>query len=374
MYIHKKIAITGGPCAGKTSAMQKIVTEFTEKGYKVFVIGETATELINGGIRPFGDGKITPFEFQRCIFNMQLAKEKMYESIANSLEQNTIILCDRGVFDNKAYITDEQFDTYVKENGLNEMDLYNSYDMVIHLVTAAKGSIENYTTENNTARMETAEEAIELDNKTLNAWLGHKRLEIIGNETTFDEKLNRTIKAIYELLGKPYPVQRQYRYLVDKLDINKLKDIRMVKLEIEQIFIESENDETIMIRKTTKDGNSIYSKTVKKDTNISNERIVSTKKISETEYSEYTKINKKLIRKHRYCFTYNNQYYKLDIFEEPEGMMILETDLTNESIELKIPDFIDGVKDITHDIKYRNSYIYNQINKCSLQNSKLLSI
>ncbi len=363
MYIHKKIAITGGPCAGKTNAMQKIVNEFTEQGYKVFVIGETATELITGGIRPFGDGKITPFEFQRCIFNMQLEKEKMYEKIANSLDQNTIILCDRGVFDNKAYISDEEFAIYVKENNLNEMELMNSYDMVIHLVTAAKGAIENYTTENNTARMETAEEAISLDDRTLNAWIGHKKLEIIGNEKTFEEKLNNTIKTIYELLGKPYPIQRQYRYVVDKLDIEKLKDIHMVKLEIEQSFIKLNDEETLMIRKTTKDGSSIYSKTIKKDTDIVNERVVSTKKITQEEYSEYTKENKTPIRKNRYCFTYNNQYYKLDIFDEPEGMMILETDLTNKSGEVKIPEFINVIEDVTNKKEYRNFSLYEQINE-----------
>ena len=362
MYIHKKIAITGGPCAGKTSAMQKIVNELTEQGYKVFVVSETATELINGGIRPFGDGKITPFEFQRCIFNMQLEKEKMYERIANSLEQNTIILCDRGIFDNKAYISDEEFEVYVKENNLNKMELYNSYDMVIHLVTAAKGAIENYTTENNKARMETPEEAIDLDNRTLNAWLGHKNLEIIDNEGTFDDKLNNTLKVIYELLGKPYPIQRQYKYIVEKFDIEKIKDVKTVKLEIEQIFIESDSNETIMIRKTTKDGHSVYSQTTKTDTNIVNERIISTKKITEEEYCEYIKTNVKPIKKNRYCFTYNNQYFKLDIFDEPEDMAILETDLTNKSSVVKIPDFIKVIKNITEDIEYRNSNIFEQIN------------
>ena len=109
MYKHKKIVITGGPCAGKTTAMQKIVQEFTEKGYKVFVVNEAATELINGGIRPFGNDAISMFEFQRCIIDTQLSKERIFERIANSMEQDTIILCDRGVFDNKAYVSEDEF-------------------------------------------------------------------------------------------------------------------------------------------------------------------------------------------------------------------------------------------------------------------------
>ena len=78
MYKHKKIAITGGPCAGKTTAMQKIVEEFTERGYKVFVVSETATELISGGAKPFGDNPIDLLEFQRYVLEMQLSKEKLF--------------------------------------------------------------------------------------------------------------------------------------------------------------------------------------------------------------------------------------------------------------------------------------------------------
>ena len=159
MYKHLKIAITGGPCAGKTTAMQKIVQEFTEKGYKVFVVSEAATELINGGIRPFGDNALEMYEFQRCVMDTQLSKEKIFERIANNTKQDTIILCDRGIFDNRAYVSDKEFKELLKERSLNEMEVSSSYDMVIHLVTAAKGAKEHYTTANNSARTETVEEA-----------------------------------------------------------------------------------------------------------------------------------------------------------------------------------------------------------------------
>jgi hypothetical protein len=48
--------------------------------------------------------------------------------------------------------------------------------------------------------------------------------------------------------------------------------------------------------------------------------------------------------------------------EEPEDMAILETDLTNKSSVVKIPDFIKVIKNITEDIEYRNSNIFEQIN------------
>ena len=48
-----KIVLTGGPCAGKTTAMNWIQNFFTKQGYKVLFVPETATELITGGLTPW---------------------------------------------------------------------------------------------------------------------------------------------------------------------------------------------------------------------------------------------------------------------------------------------------------------------------------
>lgn len=55
MNIHK-IVITGGPCAGKTTAMSWIQNAFTKRGYRVLFVPETATELITGGVAPWTCG------------------------------------------------------------------------------------------------------------------------------------------------------------------------------------------------------------------------------------------------------------------------------------------------------------------------------
>ena len=44
------IVITGGPCGGKTTALEKISKTFREMGYLVLIVNETATELIRDGI------------------------------------------------------------------------------------------------------------------------------------------------------------------------------------------------------------------------------------------------------------------------------------------------------------------------------------
>lgn len=366
MYKHMKVAVTGGPCAGKTTAMQKIVEEFTEKGYKVFVVSETATELINGGAKPFGDNPIDILEFQRYVLEMQLNKEKLFEKIAENTQQDTIILCDRGIMDNRAYINNKQFRQLLKEFELNEMEIMSSYDLVLHLVTAADGAEEYYTTANNTARTETPEQARALDKKTLNSWIGHENLSIITNNGNFDDKLHRAIRAIYETLDVPYPIQTQYKYLVEEVDREKLAECLPVKLELEQFFTNGNDKENTMVRKTTKDGDSTYSSTTKRDTANASERITTSRRITNRDYNELlNQTEDKPIRKYRYCFTYNKQYYRLDLFEEPKGLMILETGLTNENSIVDIPNFIKVKKEITEDLEYRNANIYRKINKKS---------
>ena len=72
-----KIVITGGPCAGKTTAMSWIQSNFTKMGYRVLFVPETATELITGGVAPWTCG--SNVEYQKCQMKLQLEKEKIFE-------------------------------------------------------------------------------------------------------------------------------------------------------------------------------------------------------------------------------------------------------------------------------------------------------
>jgi thymidylate kinase len=69
-----KIVITGGPCAGKTTGMTWIQNAFTQMGYEVLFVPETATELIKGGISPISlDSNL---DFQKCLVRLQREKEE----------------------------------------------------------------------------------------------------------------------------------------------------------------------------------------------------------------------------------------------------------------------------------------------------------
>ena len=65
---------------------------FTEKGYEVLVVPETATEIINMGIKPFGDNKINMYDFQKFILSHQLEKERLIDEYINLNENKNISL------------------------------------------------------------------------------------------------------------------------------------------------------------------------------------------------------------------------------------------------------------------------------------------
>lgn len=51
----KKIVLTGGPCAGKTTALVRIIEHFSGLGYKVFTIPEVPTMFTQAGMNYLTD-------------------------------------------------------------------------------------------------------------------------------------------------------------------------------------------------------------------------------------------------------------------------------------------------------------------------------
>lgn len=191
----KKIVLTGGPSSGKSSSLELIHKHLTNLGYVVLIVNESATELINSGIKPIGENKLRMIDFQDVILRYQLFKENLFEETANNyMDKDIVILYDRGVMDNKAYITDDEFSALLKKYNLNELDLVNRYDVVIHLETGAKKNF--YDTENNKARYDSIEEAIKLDDRTYYAWSNHKNLYKIKCNDIFEEKQREIINVI----------------------------------------------------------------------------------------------------------------------------------------------------------------------------------
>lgn len=193
-----KIVVTGGPCAGKTTALNTIKDKLTKKGFKVILVPETATELISSGIYP---NELGNKMFHSLLLEKSIYKDRISTKAAQEIKKDTVIVYDRGLLDFKAYIPVMMFDEIMQEHNLKEENVIGMYDAVFHLVTAAKGAEEFYILSNNKARTETIEEAQEIDKKTLEVWKNYQNLKIIDNSTDFDGKINRLLKEIYLILN-----------------------------------------------------------------------------------------------------------------------------------------------------------------------------
>lgn len=360
-----KIVLTGGPCAGKTTALSWINNYFTKIGYTVLFVPETATELISNGVAPWTCG--SNYDYQLVQVRLQKYKEKMFEEAAKTMNSEKIlIVCDRGLLDNKAYMKNAEFKRVLNELNMSETKERDSYDAVFHLVTAAKGKEKIYTLSNNKARTETIEQAREIDDKIISAWTGHPHFRVIDNSTEFEEKLERLIKEIVTFLGEPEPYEIERKYLINYPDIKKLESMdNCTKVEITQTYLKSEDGKERRVRARGIDGDYIYYLTEKQSIS-SIKRIEIERKLTQDEYLKYLmEADNKLhtIKKTRYCLTENNKYFEIDIFPEWKDKAIMEIELSDEKEKIEIPNFIKVIKEVTNDEKYKNYNMANNMPK-----------
>lgn len=352
-----KIVITGGPCAGKSTAMSWVQNAFTQMGYIVLFVPETATELITGGVAPWTCG--TNGEYQKCQLRLQLDKEKVFEQAAKTMDSNKVlIVCDRGALDNKAYMNDLEFAQALEYLKTNEIELRDHYDAVFHLVTAAKGAEEYYTTANNSARTETVEEAAVLDDKLISAWTGHPHFRVIDNSTNFEDKMKRLIAEISSFLGEPEPFEIERKFLIEYPDIKWLDSLtNCQRIEIIQTYLKSDSDEEVRVRQRGFDGHYIYFQTIKRKVSEI-KRVEIERRLSESEYIRLlmdADTTRRQIRKDRYCLTYENQYFEIDVYPFWNDKAIAEIELSDENAEIKFPKQIKVIKEVTDDESYKNA-------------------
>ena len=70
-----KIVLTGGPCAGKTTAMELIVSHFSAQGIAVLVVPEVATMFANSGVDFTTPNRQMFLESERQLLEFQMELE-----------------------------------------------------------------------------------------------------------------------------------------------------------------------------------------------------------------------------------------------------------------------------------------------------------
>jgi CYTH domain-containing protein/thymidylate kinase len=365
MKIHK-FALTGGPCSGKSTALAYLCQKIQAKGYYVLLVPEAATICILGGLSPIIP-IVGQYTAQKAIISAAQCLEDIFLEAATEIAfaakgiKGIVIIYDRGIVDSKAYTSKKNYNRILK---LRELDVVATrdtrYDAVFHLETAAKGAEEYYTRENNSARYETAEQARIQDTNTLEAWIGHPRLRIIDNSTGFEGKLRRLYAEVCSAIGIPVPIEREKKMVVD-FDPAQLPNHAQC-IVIEQAYLSvSDAEIEVRIRKRGQFGSYVYFQTQKKY-HGPGERIEIERIITKSEYDFGTRLMPKsnsIIRKSRYCFVYENQYFELDTFDDPraldgKGCGLLEIELTSKRTKIILPDWIKVRKRVTNDPRYSN--------------------
>lgn len=355
----KKIVLTGGPCAGKTTALVRVIEHFTSLGFKVFTIPEVPTLFSQSGV----DYTTPVYDFfyqeEKATLETQLELEDHFTRIAESCGMNSIIVCDRGAMDISAYMKPGMWERLTQDVGTSTAELRDHrYDAVLHLVSAADGAEQFYTTANNSTRREGNNEeglrmARELDKKVIAAWTGHPHLRVINNHENFEAKIHRVLKEISNVLGLAQPITEERKYVVRLT--GPVPDA--IESDIVQTYLSSDPNTESRLRQRSWNGKRVYVLTTK--TRVSeHEQVETERQITSNLYNsllQQADPYRHTIRKHRMSFIWKGQYFEADSFKEPiNNLVILETKGVEATEQVKFPPFLEVVKDITANTDYYN--------------------
>ena len=178
-------------------------------------------------------------QFQDFVVGDQIHKEKLALAAAQLVpEDNILILYDRALMDDKAYVSDEEFAQVIARfDGRTEERVLKNYDLVLHLITCAKGAEFAYDL-GNAARTESIEYAREMDDRTLRAWSAHPNLRIIDNDVDFNNKIERALREIYRAVGEVEPMAKKRKYLIALPDMAAfVRAHRAAAIEMTQTYL-----------------------------------------------------------------------------------------------------------------------------------------
>ena len=347
-----KIALTGGPCAGKTTCLCQVRDWLiSHSDAAIFVVPEAATLVFNGTGRSDNRAIVEHVGHKRqlAIMKTQLSLEDIF---ADASETETIIICDRGALDIKAYCTNDEWSAFLHDLNLTESRLIERYDGVIHMVTAAIGAVEHYRLEGQ--RVESAESAACQDEDIRNAYLGHGHQRIVDNSTDFDSKIKRVIAEVARLIGIPEPLEIERKFKVRST--NGVLFGR--KSSIRQTYLRSSNGIEERVRSRDYGDGICYTHTTKQRlrSGVREER---ERPINGQEYLkllERRDMALRTIEKVRSCFIWGDKVYEHDRYTgNLDGLEIVEVEVSNLDDEIEFPGWITDVVEVTDDPRYSNS-------------------
>lgn len=184
-----RIALTGGPGGGKTTAADLFRREL---GEAVVVVPESATILFAGGF-PRSDQVDAGRAVQTAIFHVQ----RNLENVQSARYPDRVLLCDRGTIDGAAYWPEGDGDFFEQMGTTFDTELQR-YDAVVFFETAAVAgdSIEG----GNPVRNESLEQAVALDARLRRLWARHPRFSFVPHSSSFLHKITTGLALLQSIV------------------------------------------------------------------------------------------------------------------------------------------------------------------------------
>lgn len=365
----KTVCLTGGPCAGKTSAVSILSDFFQALGWRVYKPMEAATVLFSAGVSFPELSPAAQYSFNKSILQTLLQIEQAFRDLATINAQegvNSVVIFDRGAMDPSAYMTRQEWITMLTDLNLDEVALRDTrYDVVVHLVTAAKGAEAFYSLDTNNTRTEGISLARELDSKTLSAWNGHASLLVIDNESVanFAEKCDMVVQGVSSRLGLIDPKRqfgkmvRKLKFVIDNFTLTPDFPVEYKDFSVEHYYLVNTNPDDhaqTRIRRRQELGSAqaqtLHYNLTTRHAQVNGQKVETRRHLSAREFDTLLKTSvdpgRAAIRKIRRCFLWRDRYFQLDVYQSPHpGLVILETYQPSPG---EVPQWLHG-REVTDD-------------------------
>jgi CYTH domain-containing protein len=160
------------------------------------------------------------------------------------------------------------------------------------------------------------------------------------------------------------PLEIERKFLIRYPDVELLDILCFSKSQITQTYlINTDRESSSRIRMRNYNGRLEYTKTEKKRvsdmTRIENEENISVEEYDRLLKSADPALN--TIYKTRWCVSYNGLIFEIDAFPFWKDRAALEIELESEEQEIRLPEYIDVIKEVTSDRRYTNRALAREV-------------
>ena len=163
---------------------------------------------------------------------------------------------------------------------------------------------------------------------------------------------------------KNAPIETERKFLIRIPSFSDMECQQNFRIrEITQTYLQSDGKKNSRVRKVIESGQITYIKTVKERISAlscyEDESIIS--------HDEYGALllsadnEKKNIHKTRYSFEYCEHILEIDVYDFWDDRATLEIELESEDEEFSIPSFINIIKEISTDGRYKNTNLAKSV-------------